>query len=58
MKKTYSTPSSSAVSLTYEGMMAQSLQIGGDSKVTDESQVLSNGQGWSSDNWSCADDEE
>lgn len=58
MKKTYKAPLSSAVRLTWEGMMAQSLQIGGDSKVTEESQVLSNGQGWSSDNWSCTDDEE
>lgn len=58
MKKSYTAPSASVVNLTWEGMMAQSLQIGGDSKVTNEDQVLSNGQGWSSENWSNADCEE
>lgn len=57
MKKSYMTPSSTLVKLVTEGMMAQSLQIGGDSKVTDESQVLSNGQGWSCDNWTATDED-
>lgn len=57
MKKTYSKPSSTIINFACEGMMAQSLAIGGDTTVTDESQVLSNGQGWSSDNWT-ADDED
>ena len=57
MKKTYSKPSSTIINFTSEGMMAQSLAIGGDSTVTSEDQVLSNGQGWSSDNWT-ADDED
>ena len=51
------TPSSTLVKLVTEGMMAQSLQIGGDSKVTEESQVLSNEQGWSCDNWTATDED-
>lgn len=57
MRKTYSAPIATIVDLTCEGMMAQSLEIGGSTTVTDENQVLSNGQGWSSDNWT-GDDEE
>lgn len=57
MKKTYSKPTSTIINFTCEGMMAQSLAIGGDTTVTNEDQVLSNGQGWSSDNWT-ADDED
>ena len=57
MRKTYSAPIATIVDLTCEGMMAQSLEIGGSTTVTNENQVLSNGQGWSSDNWT-GDDEE
>lgn len=57
MKKTYSKPTSTIINFACEGMMAQSLAIGGDTTVTNEDQVLSNGQGWSSDNWT-ADDED
>lgn len=56
MKKTYMAPSSALINLVVEGMMAQSLEIGGSTTVTDEDQVLSNGQGWSSDNWTADED--
>lgn len=57
MKKLYIIPSSTRINLVVEGMMAQSLAIGGDTTVTDENQVLSNGQGWSSDNWTANDED-
>lgn len=57
MKKSYIIPFSTRINLVVEGMMAQSLAIGGDTTVTDENQVLSNGQGWSSDNWTANDED-
>ena len=57
MKKAYSKPSSSVINFTCEGMMAQSIAIGGDSTVTNENQVLSNGYGWSADNWTAQDED-
>ena len=58
MKKSYIIPSSTCINLVVEGMMAQSLAIGGtdSTTVTDENQVLSNGQGWSCSNWTADED--
>ncbi len=51
MKKQYITPSTQAVELLAEGMMAVSLQYGGSTTVSNESDVLSNERAWSSSNW-------
>lgn len=59
MKKTYTTPSVTTISMDLEGVIAASLQIGGSgNKVSDENQVLSvdNG-GWDSSNWAPAEPE-
>lgn len=58
MKKTYSAPSAVAINLIAEGMMAASekIQYSSDETVKDENLILSNGKGWSSDNWSADED--
>lgn len=64
MKKTYIIPQALIVDIMSEGMMAASLSIGStDSegsteKITDDSQWLSNRNGWSSNNWSETGDED
>lgn len=59
MKKTYSAPSAMAINLIAEGMMAASDKINynSDETVKNENLILSNGKGWSSDNWSAADED-
>ncbi len=59
MKKTYSAPSAVAINLIAEGMMAASDKINynSDETVKNENLILSNGKGWSSDNWSAADED-
>ncbi len=58
MKKTYSAPSAVAINLIAEGMMAASekIQYSSDETVKNENLILSNGKGWSSDNWSADED--
>lgn len=58
MKKTYSAPSAVAINLIAEGMMATSekIQYSSDETVKNENLILSNGKGWSSDNWSADED--
>lgn len=57
MKKTYLAPSTTATLIRFEGMLAASIKVGGDSKVTDENQVLSNDRLWDSSNWSDMEEE-
>ncbi len=61
MKKTYSAPSAVAINLIVEGMMAASnesqIKYTSGEIVDIESNILSNGKGWSSDNWSAADED-
>lgn len=59
MKKTYSAPSAVAINLIAEGMMAASDKINynSDETVKNENLILSNGKGWSSDNWTAADED-
>lgn len=59
MKKTYSAPSAMAISLIAEGMMAASDKINynSDETVKNENLILSNGKGWSSDNWTATDED-
>lgn len=59
MKKTYSAPTAMAINLIAEGMMAASDKINynSDETVKNENLILSNGKGWSSDNWSAADED-
>ena len=59
MKKTYSAPSAMAINLIAEGMMAASDKINynSDETVKNENLILSNGKGWSSDNWTAADED-
>lgn len=56
MKKTYIKPQAQAVSLFTEDALLSlsSVEVNGDKK-TDE--VFSGGKGWSSDNWSAADED-
>lgn len=60
MKKTYSAPSAMAINLIAEGMMAASnesqIQYTSDETVDNESNILSNGKGWSSESWSTDED--
>lgn len=58
MKKTYSAPSAVTINLIAEGMMAASekIQYSSDETVKNENLILSNGKGWSSDNWSADED--
>lgn len=57
MKKTYSAPSAVAINLIAEGMMAASnesqIKYNSDETVNNESNILSNGKGWSSESWSA-----
>lgn len=57
MKKTYIKPQAQAVSLFTEDALLSlsSVEVNRD-KETDE--VFSEGKGWSSDNWSAADEDE
>ena len=59
MKKTYQTPTSTAVNLVVEGMMAlstdRSMDYSADETVTNENNVLSNDRAWSSNNWTNED---
>lgn len=59
MKKTYSAPSAMAINLIAEGMMAASDKINynPDETVKNENLILSNGKGWSSDNWTATDED-
>lgn len=60
MKKTYSAPSAMAINLIAEGMMAASNESQiqySDETVKNENLILSNGKGWSSDNWTAADED-
>ena len=59
MKKTYSAPSAMAINLIAEGMMAASDKINynSDETVKNENLILSNGKGWSSDNWTATDED-
>lgn len=59
MKKTYSAPSAMAINLIAEGMMAASDKINynSDETVKNENLILSNEKGWSSDNWTAADED-
>ena len=60
MKKTYSAPSAMAINLIAEGMMAASnesqIKYTSDETVNNESNILSNGKGWSSESWSADED--
>lgn len=57
MKKTYIKPQAQSVTLFAEEAMLSlsSVEVNKD-KTTDE--VFSTGKGWSSDNWTSADDED
>jgi|UniRef100_UPI003FEE2231 hypothetical protein len=59
MKKTYIAPTSTAVNLVVEGMMALStdrnMDYSADETVTNEGNVLSNDRAWSSSNWTDED---
>lgn len=59
MKKTYQAPTSAAVNLVVEGMMAlstdRSMDYSADETVTNENNVLSNDRAWSSSNWTDED---
>ena len=59
MKKTYIAPTSTAVNLVVEGMMAlstdRSMDYSADETVTNENNVLSNDRAWSSSNWTDED---
>lgn len=59
MKKTYIAPTSTAVNLVVEGMMAlstdRSMDYSADETVTNENNVLSNDRAWSSSNWTNED---
>lgn len=56
MKKTYIKPQAQAVSLFTEDALLSLSKVGVDaSKESDE--VFSEGKGWSSDNWSAADED-
>lgn len=57
MKKTYIAPTAVQINFVTEGMMAQSIGYSNTETVTNEADVLSNGKGWSSDNWSAADED-
>lgn len=59
MKKQYSAPALSVIALDMEqGVLSVSLEIGTGSKVTEEGQVLSTGDGgWDSSNWAPAEPE-
>ncbi len=57
MKKTYIAPTAVQIDFVTEGMMAQSIGYSSTETVTDENNVLSNSKGWSSDNWSAADED-
>lgn len=60
MKKTYSAPSAMAINLIAEGMMAASnesqIKYTSDETVNNESNILSNSKGWSSESWSTDED--
>lgn len=60
MKKTYSAPTAMAINLIAEGMMAASneskIKYNSDETVNNESNILSNGKGWSSESWSADED--
>ena len=59
MKKTYQAPTSAAVNLVVEGMMAlstdRSMDYSADETVTNENNVLSNDRAWSSNSWTDED---
>lgn len=59
MKKTYQAPTSAAVNLVVEGMMAlstdRSMDYSADETVTNENNVLSNDRAWSSNYWTDED---
>lgn len=58
MKKIYSAPSAVAINLVAEGMMAASNESQiqySDESVKNESQILSNGNGWDSSSWTDED---
>lgn len=59
MKKTYIAPTSAAVNLVVEGMMAlstdRSMDYSADETVTSEGNVLSNDRAWNSNNWTDED---
>lgn len=57
MKKTYIAPTAVQINFVTEGMMAQSIGYSSTETVTNEADVLSNGKGWSSDNWTAADED-
>ncbi len=57
MKQIYTAPSAVRIQLVTEGMMAQSLQYSKTETVSDESNVLSNGKSWSSDDWTGVDED-
>lgn len=57
MKKTYIAPTAVQINFVTEGMMAQSIGYSNTETVTNEADVLSNGKGWSSDNWTAADED-
>lgn len=59
MKKTYSAPSTVAINLVAEGMMAASnesqIKYSSDESVNNESKILSNEKGWNSSSWTDED---
>ena len=57
MKKTYIAPTAVQINFVTEGMMAQSIGYSNTETVTNEADVLSNSKGWSSDNWTAADED-
>ena len=59
MKKTYSTPVLKTFALdANNAMMITSIPVeSGSDKITEEGGFLSNGNGWSSDNWAGSDED-
>lgn len=59
MKKTYIMPQSAIIDFKVEGMLAASPESLGkfEEGENSASEGLSNGKGWSSDNWTAADED-
>lgn len=57
MKKTYIMPQSAIIDFKVEGMLAASPLSKYDGGDNGASEGLSNEKGWSSDNWSAADED-
>lgn len=52
MKKTYIAPAATALRVQTTQVLAGSMKYGGTSTIGEESSVLSDRLGWSSDDWS------